>query len=331
VSTHSHKVTVAGKTATTTTATVPDPDLSPYALKSDFAALTARVAKLEAATPPPVQPPVTGRTVTVTSVAALLAQLADDSVGEVVVADGTYTVPNASASAGLWIDSRFASRTNPVLVRAQTVGGVTLSGGGATGWNPLCFRDGAHHQTWQGFHFASGDPTQTGVIVFGQNGSVTPAPPHHITLLDITVDESVTSTNAPGVSGDHAVYFSSTTTPAHDILIDRLTVNAATSGLDSALHFYVQPALGVGPQNVTVRHMAVTGTDQAVILWDGSLAGISIEDSTITGAKTTAVRYEVGGTVALHRVTSTGSGAHGFYSSLGPTPPGVTFDSCSLG
>ena len=266
------------------------------------------------------------KSVRVTSIRGLLTTLADNTVGQIVVANGRYTVPSRQ----LLIDARFANRTKPVLVRAETIGGVTFSGGGATGWLGLHFTQGAHDQTWQGFHFANAEPTQTGVIVFGQSGSVTPVPPHHITLRDITIDATITSNNPYGMSGDHAVYFSSTTSPTHDIVIDRLTVKAATSGLDSALHFYTQPALGPGPRNVTVSHMSVTGTDQAVMFWDASLKSITIANSTITGAKVSAVRYERGGTVTLSGVTSTGSGQHGFYSSMGSNPPGVTFSNASL-
>jgi hypothetical protein len=255
--------------------------------------------------------------------ASLLTNLADNTVDEIVVANGTYTVPSRQ----LTIDSRFASRTNPVLVRAETVGGVTISGGGATSWLGLHFTQGVHDQTWQGFRFANAEPTQTGVIVFGQSGSVTPVPPHHITLLDISIAGSITSDN-PG-SGDHAMYFSSTTTPTHDILIDRYTVDGS-GGVNTAITFYVQPALGVGPRDVTVSHATVTGTRQAFEFWDASLRNITVSDSTITGARESAVRYELGGTVTLRNVTSTGSGSRGFYSSLGATPPGVTFSGTSL-
>jgi hypothetical protein len=272
---------------------------------------------------------------TVTSVAGLLAQLADNRVTEIVVANGTYVVPDASSitgqKSGLWIDARFAGRTNPVLVRAETLGGVTFSGGGATGWSALDFRDGVHDMTWQGFHFADGEPTQTGVIVFGQNGSVTPLPPYRITLLDITVDESVTSDNPVGMSGDHAVYFSRAQDRGpHDIVIDRLTVHAATSGLDSAVHFYGSQPGQPNADTVAVRHLTVYGTDQAVILWDPTLRGITVSDSTITGAKATAVRYEGGTEITLADVVSTGSGQGGFYSTVGANPPGVTFTDCDL-
>jgi hypothetical protein len=285
-------------------------------------------------TPTPTPTPATS-SVRVTSIPALLTALANNAVTEIVVANGTYVVPAASSSAGqisgLWIDHRFSSRTNPVLVRAEMTGGVTISGGGATGWIGIAFRDGVHDQTWQGFHFADADPTQTGVIVFGQSGSVIPIAPYNITLRDMTIDETITSANPLGVSGDHAVYFSAALTPGpHDILIDGLTVNAATSGLDTALHFYHSAAGAPGANNVTVRNMRVTGTDQAIVFWGATIYGIVIEDSTITNARQFAVRYEGGGTLTLRRVTSTGSGQVGFYSSLGPNPPAVTFDSDSF-
>jgi hypothetical protein len=274
--------------------------------------------------------------VLVTSIPALLTALANNAVTEIVVADGTYVVPGASTSAGqisgLWIDHRFSSRTSPVLVRAETTGGVTISGGGATSWTGIAFRDGVHDQTWQGFHFADADPTQTGVIVFGQDGSVIPVAPYHITLRDMTIDETIISAEPPGVSGDHAVYFSAALAPGpHGILIDGLTVNAATSGLDSALHFYTQQLAGApGANNVTVRNMHVTGTDQAIIFWDPTIYNIVVENSTITNAKQFAVRYELGGTVTLSGDTSTGSGQADFFSNLGANPPGVTFNNNSF-
>ena len=140
---------------------------------------------------------------------------------------------------------------------------MTISGGGATGWIGLAFRDGVHDQTWQGFRFADAEPTSTGAIVFGQSGSVTPVPPHHITLLDMTIEETITSDNPVGRSHDHAVYFSKALTPGvHDILIDGLTVKAATSGLDSAIHFYHSADGTPNANNVTIRHLTVTGTER---------------------------------------------------------------------
>ena len=306
-----------------------------------LAVLVAHVATRNQVPTPPqtptiAPPPAPGTSVQVASVAALLTALANNAVTEIVVANGTYTVPDASSSvgqtSGLWIDARFAGRTNPVLVRAESIGGVTFSGGGATGWRALAFRDGVHHQTWQGFRFANAEPTQTGVIVFGQSGSVTPVPPHHITLLDITIEPTITSDNPVGMSGDHAIYFSKALAPGvHDVLIDRLTVKAATSGLDSAIHFYHSATGTPNANNVTVRHMTVTGTDQAIVLWDPTLYGIVIEDSTITNALGYAVRYEQPGSgIVLRRVTSTGSKLRGFYSSQGSNPPGVTFTDNSL-
>jgi hypothetical protein len=75
--------------------------------------------------------------------------------------------------------------------------------------------------------------------------------------------------------------------------------------------------------------MQVTGTEQAMVFWDQTLRNIVIEDSTVSGARFSAVRYE-SGTVTLRRVVSSESGQVGFYSSLGSAPPGVTFEDTSL-
>ena len=63
-----------------------------------------------------------GHATPVSSIPALLSALADDSVGQIVVANGTYHVSTSSSqhSDALWIGSRYASRTRPVIVRAAT-------------------------------------------------------------------------------------------------------------------------------------------------------------------------------------------------------------------
>ena len=79
--------------------------------------------------------------------------------------------------------------------------------------------------------------------------------------------------------------------------------------------------------------MSVSGTMQAVILWDSTIHDWTISDSTITNATDFAVRYESPGATGINftNVVSTGSGAgRGFYSSLGSNPPGVTFTNTSL-
>jgi hypothetical protein len=265
--------------------------------------------------------------VQVTSIAALLTALADNSVTEIVVADGTYRVSPAGTKRAdsLWIGARFASRTNPVTVRAETTGGVTFDGGGATYFGGLSFEEGAHDQTWQGFTFARGTPTQTGVIVFGGYAGL--AAPHHITLRDIAIAGSITSTYAG--SGDHSVYFSLAVGGPHDILIDGLTVDGS-GGVNTALTFYHSTATDHNAWNVTARRLVVNGTYEAIEVWDATVRNIVIEDSTITNARSCAVRFEQGGTLTLRRITSTGSGEYGFYSSLGAAPAGVTFISNSL-
>jgi hypothetical protein len=280
------------------------------------------------ATPVPAASPDTG--VRVTSIEGLLSALADDSVTDIVVANGTYRVSPASAQASdsLWIGARYASRTRPVTVRAETRCGVTFDGGGATSYGCISFEAGAHHQTWDGFRCADGSPTQTGVITFG--GYVGEAAPHHITLRNWSLLGSLT-TESTGAT-DHGVYFSQAVGGPHDIVLDTLSVDGS-GGLDSAIHAFHSDAVNTNAWNVTITGLSVSGTAQAVILWDSTLHDWTISDSIITDATDFAVRYESPGATGISfvNVTSTGSGTgRGFYSSLGSNPPGVTFTNTSL-
>ena len=270
-----------------------------------------------------------GSSVRVTSIPALLTALADNTVTDIVVANGTYRVSPASSQAAnsLWIGSRFAGRTRPVTVRAETSGGVTFDGGGATGFGGLSFEEGAHDQTWDGFNFANGQATSTGVIMFG--GYAGQAAPHHITLRNIKVLASCTGHND---QNDHAVYFSYAVGGPHDILIDGLTVDGTgPTPLSSALHFYHSDSTNRNAWNTTIRRLVVNGTYTAIFLWDSTLRDITIDGATITNARYGAVRYEEPGQrITLANMTSTGSGTFGFYSSAGDPPPGVTFINSSF-
>ena len=152
-----------------------------------------------------------------------------------MVANGTYAVSPASsqASNSLWIGSRYASRTRPVTVRAETPCGVTFDGGGATPYGCISFVEGAHDQTWDGFRCANGSPTQTGVIVFG--GYADRAAPHHITLRNWSLLGSLTTPSTGGT--DHGVYFSYAVGGPHDIVLENLSVDGS-GGLDSAIHAF---------------------------------------------------------------------------------------------
>jgi hypothetical protein len=276
----------------------------------------------------PTATPAPGESVRVASIPALLEALADPHLREIVVADGTYRVSPAGAQAAdsLWIGDAFAGRTGPITVRAETPGGVTFDGGGATGFGGLWFVDGAHDQTWDGFTFANGSPTSTGVIMFGEGGGVAP---HHITLRNITLASSLTggATSASAPASDHGIYVSQATEGPHDLLFEDITVDG-TGGLASAFHFYHSDSSHRNAWNVTVRRLHVRGTQQAIMLWDGTLRDITVDAADIVDALSFAVRYESPGAtgIVLANVTSTGSGSgKGFHSSLGPNPPGVTF------
>ena len=196
-----------------------------------------------------------GTSVRVSSIAGLLDTLADDSVTDIVVANGTYRVSAASsqASDSLWIGVRYASRTRPVTVRAETRCGVTFDGGGAN-MGGLTFTGGAHHQTWDGFNFANGVTNQTGVIVFG--GYAGQNAPHDITLRNITVLASCHRAAAANTTTDHAVYFSYALDTWGGILIDNLTVEATdAAALSSGIHMdhgYTSDAPNVAAHGVTV-------------------------------------------------------------------------------
>jgi len=269
------------------------------------------------------------KSVTVSSIPALKTALADNTVDEIIVADGTYQVSPASrqASDSLWIGSDYAARTRPITVRAQTNGGVTFDGGGATTFGGISFEQGVHDQTWQGFKFANGTANQTGVIMFGGYDTMVGA--HHITLRDITLDKTLKSATPYGYSHDHGIYFSWSIDGVHDILIDGLTVDGTalnSTALDSAVHVYHSKAGVPNAYNVTLRRLNVVGTDQAIILWDSTANNFTIEDSTFTDVAQIAIRYESPGSGNIvRRVTTINTGTKAFYSSLGENPPGITF------
>ena len=265
-----------------------------------------------------------------TSIPALLTSLANNTITDIVVANGTYRVsPAASkASNSLWIGKQFASRTRPVTVRAATRGGVTIDGGGATYFGGISFEEGAHDQTWDGFVFANGTPTSTGVVVFGgyDDGS---AAPHHITMRNITFLASIRG----AVPQDHDVYISSTsagTSGPHDLLFEDITADGS-GGIMSAFNFghNTPPA---NAWNVTVRRLKATNLNTAIVVWEGVLHDLLFEDITLSNSTRFGVRYEnsTDSRVVLRNVISTGSGTQGFYSSYGTPPPGVTLSSCSF-
>jgi hypothetical protein len=84
--------------------------------------------------------------------------------------------------------------------------------------------------------------------------------------------------------------------------------------------------------NVTVKRLHVTGTQQAIIMWDPTLRTFRFDGADITNALSHAVRHEAKGAsgIVYANITSTGSGVRGFYSSMGSKPSGVTFSNNSF-
>jgi hypothetical protein len=273
--------------------------------------------------------------VRVKSIRALLTALADNTVDQIVVANGTYRISASSrqASNSLWIGSRFASRTRAVTVRAETIGGVTFdAGGGPLGG--ISFNGGAHDQTWIGFRFANGTVNQTGVVMFG--GYAGKKAPYAITLRRITVNHTVHRVNNGTV--DHAVYFSYALDTWRNIVIDGLTVRASDSrGLASAIHMdhgYASDAPNVAAHGVTIRRLTFYGNtsmsgQNAIILWLPTVRDWLFDGAMIVRAGGRAARFESRGASNIVFKNMVSKDSHGFYSSLGNPPPGVTLSNNS--
>ena len=253
--------------------------------------------------------PAPGASVRVASIAALLSTLADDTVGDIVVANGTYHISPASshASDSLYIGSRFAGRTRPVTVRAETIGGVTFDGGGGTSYMGMAFEQGAHDQTWDGFNFANmvGTP-----IEFG--GFTPSAPAHHITLRHITLKSTCLRASASS-NQEQGIYFSNAAgSGPHDILLEDVTVDGTNpNSVWSAIHAYHGDPADPPASRVTIRRLTVTGTTNGIVLWNDTAIQHDwlIEDSTISGARDTAIRFESIGAqnIVFDAITSSGS------------------------
>ena len=306
----------------------------------------APIATAPDSTPPPTTVPIVGtaatpaptlpdaKTVRVTSIQALLDALDDDSIDVIVVKDGTYRVSpsNEVAADSLWIGKRFADRTRPILVRAETRGGVTFRGDGEGSYGGLSFEDGAHHQTWDGFNFANMAASQTGIIEVG--GYVPRRPPHHITVTNIRIESSATgrATTMVGSSWDHGIYIAHAAgTGPHDLIFEDIYVDGR-GGLASAVHFDHGDEANPAASDVTVRRLTVLGTQQAIILWEPALHDITFDSVTIRDALRFAIRYESIGAsgITFANITSIRSGCQGFFSSEGTAPPGVTFVNADL-
>lgn len=291
--------------------------------------LQRRVEALEGADPPPPPPP-TGKSLTVTSVAGILAALKDDTLDTIVVKNGTYAIKGAGfqATNSLWIGSDTAGRTRPVTVIAETKFGVTFDGGGSA-LGGISFEEGAHHQTWDGFVFANGTVSQTGLIVAGGYPGLASA--HHITMRNIKVLASIrgSGNTAQGYATDHAIYGAHAAGAGpNNFLFEDIDIDCS-GGLASGFHFYHSESGNPNCSYWTTRRFVIKRAQQGLILWDSTMHDMVFEDGTITDSSQTAVTYHnpTRGN-KLTRVNSTGSGQTGLYAPSGQA--GLTLNNCSL-
>ena len=104
-------------------------------------------------------------------------------------------------------------------------------------------------------------------------------------------------------------------------------------GLASAIHMdhgYASDAPNVPAHGVTVRNLTFHGNtsnggQQAIILWKPSVHDWLFDGASIVNSGGTAVTFESVGAknIVFKDIVSTNS--HGFYSTMGSNPPGVTF------
>lgn len=285
------------------------------------------------------------KTITVGSIVALKNALADNTIDNIIVTNGTYHVSpsNAVAADSLWIGSNasggfpFAERTRPVTVKAQTIGGVTFDGtAGGIGYGGLSFEDGAHHQTWQGFNFANMVGDFTGIIEIA--GYTDRAAVHDITLLDMTVLDSC-QRNGAGSNNDHGVYIAQSLLPgSYNIWIERLTmVSNNALNLVAGIHCFHGGPGNPNASQVTIKNSSITGFNQAILIWPllpGQIYNWLLDTITITNAKVNAFSYADHPAVSIvaRNITSTGTVGPAWnpISYPNPTAAGWTVSGMSL-
>ena len=228
---------------------------------------------------------------------------------------------------------RLASRTRPITVRAETVGGVTLDGSGDSGaYGALSFEDGAHDQTWDGFRFANMAAQYTGIIEVG--GYLPRRTPYNITVRNMTITWTCTgrATYADGSTWDHGMYIAHAVGVGPHDLLSRTSRSTAAATLPAPSTSTTAMLHNPAAWNVTVRGLHVTNTQQAIILWSDGLRNIVFDGADISGAKAYGVRFESSPAsgIVFKNITSVNSGYRGFYSSMGANPPGVTLTNNSL-
>lgn len=316
----------------------PPPDLSPYATHDEVAAMIA--AALQPAGPPPVTPAPALKSLAVKSIVDALSAAVDDTLDEIVVANGTYAIAPASAKAAnsIWIGAKYAKRTRPLVIRPATPGGARLDGGGAAPFGAISFEDGATQVIWQGFEIANGTATETGVITFGGYAGLPGA--HHVGVRDLRLLASLkgTANNANTPANDHAVYFSEAVGGPHDLLLEDLDIDCA-GGLAAGFHVYHSDAKNVNAWNVTARRIHIRNAQQALMLCDSTMHDWLLEDVDIATSSKYAVRWDQFDqavpwnpqNMVLRRVIANGTkGTKGVVSTTGASKAGLTLDSCVL-
>lgn len=220
-------------------------------------------------------------------------QIQDNSVDEIVLTDGVWTIQNAAALAtnSLWFGTARGSRPNcvrtrPVKIRPQTPYGVTFDGTGGGSGKWLAFMEGVSSYDWGQFQFANCTVASEGVLKFG--GDPTYQSAHHIRVRGHRVLSSCSGTCNPGGSpGDaagasasaleHGVYFGHGLGGGpHDIQIDEIDVDCR-GGLASGIHFF-HSAPGIpNAHDLSMSIAKIRQPQQAIMMWDRTVFNVTVD------------------------------------------------------
>jgi hypothetical protein len=272
VSTHSHRVTIAGKTATTTAATVPDPDLSPYAKQSDLAALTSRVAALEAAVFPPVQTEVVKAFPAGGTAAQMEAMAADTTIDAIEMAAGTYRFR------GCDLPDRSA---RPLTIRPAKGAAVVFSALSDGDYGDRAFGfQGASHITIDG---SAGSITLQDYAL-AQDGLFLMINAHAITLRALTMAR-IGGNSRSNEQSSHLFYVSR---DCGGIDISGVTASSMGPGCTpgavygaSGLHVYTG-GTGASVSGISLRSSRISGANWGVVLRNAA-TGVVIDGVVLSG------------------------------------------------
>ena len=242
--------------------------------------LEERLAALEQGEPVPPDPSST----TVRSIEELLEASADDTYGEVILADGPYEIAPARSldpKRSLWYGGPrgghdLARRTTPVRIRPESPWGATLVGNGGSGpW--LSIMEDAHLFRFEQLTFDYCPVDRDGIVKIGGDAGYAPA--HHVELAETRILETCRGSCAgpDSPATEHAIYLAHAAGDGpHDITIEDADLDCR-GGLAAGVHVYHSAPGAPGPHHITIARTRIRGAQQSVMIWDRTVHDLELE------------------------------------------------------